>query len=69
MTELLTVAQLERAQAILAKDDPTAAAFNAGYDDYPNNLNPFEPDTRPWRFYSHGWEIARQHTEERERAE
>lgn len=55
----------ERAQAILAKDDPTAAAFNAGYDDYPNDLNPFEPDTRWGRFYNHGWEIARQHAEER----
>lgn len=69
MTELLTADQKTRAQAILAKDDPTAAAFNAGYDDYPNKSNPFEPDTRPWRFYSHGWQIAKLYAEERERVE
>lgn len=64
MSETLTAEQ--KAQAILAKGDPTAAAFNAGYDDYPSDLNPFEKDTRWGRFYSHGWEIARQHAEERE---
>lgn len=54
----------ERAQGILAKDDPAAAAFNAGYDDYPIGSNPFESDTRFWRFYNHGWEIARQYAEQ-----
>lgn len=55
-------------EAILNSDDPSAKAFNAGYDDYPEDLNPFGPNHHPrlWRFYQHGQDAAKAHAEEKQ---
>lgn len=54
-------------EAILNSDDPTAAAFNAGYDD-PEGLNPFSEAVHPrlHRFYSYGQQTATGHTKKEE---
>jgi hypothetical protein len=54
-------------EAILNSDDPTAAAFNAGYDD-PEGLNPFSATVHPrlYRFYSYGQRTATSHLAKKE---
>lgn len=53
-----------RAKALEASDDPKAAAFNAGYDDYPEDQNPFEPGHRLYQYYEYGQLAAKPHAEE-----
>lgn len=55
--------QAARAKALEASSNPRVATFNAGYDDYPENSNPFEPGHRLHQWYEYG-QTARQGAEE-----
>lgn len=60
---------MKTVEEILNSDDPTAAAFNAGYDD-PDGENPFDTDQYPrlWRYFQYGQGFAKSHARERAEA-